>query len=287
MNKFYLGNTSFVSIRMDSRFLLLMGALVFLFSCKTTRKIVDTPPAPVKLKGEEVITVFDSVMARQFYFEWLTAKATVDYTDKSGETTTFDVNLRVRKDSAIWISITPLLGIEAARVLINRDSLMILDRVHRTFSARDYNYLEDMLKTGINYDMIQAVIVGNYFPYLKNEKLKSMYQDEPYIILSTLNKRQSKRVQEEKDPTKPIIQDFWIDGNYRIAKSKITDDKKDRWIEATYKNFMDVNSELFPGNLVVTISSASPIIIKLEYTKVTANEEFNMPFSVPEKYERK
>ena len=227
MNKFYLGNTSFVSIRMDSRFLLLMGALVFLFSCKTTRKIVDTPPAPVKLKGEEVITVFDSVMARQFYFEWLTAKATVDYTDKSGETTTFDVNLRVRKDSAIWISITPLLGIEAARVLINRDSLMILDRVHRTFSARDYNYLEDMLKTGINYDMIQAVIVGNYFPYLKNEKLKSMYEDEPYIILSTLNKRQSKRVQEEKDPTKPIIQDFWIDGNYRIAKSKITDDKKE------------------------------------------------------------
>ncbi|MBL0258468.1 MAG: DUF4292 domain-containing protein [Bacteroidetes bacterium] len=287
MNKFYLGNTSFVSIRMDSRFLLLMGALVFLFSCKTTRKIVDTPPAPVKLKGEEVITVFDSVMARQFYFEWLTAKATVDYTDKSGETTTFDVNLRVRKDSAIWISITPLLGIEAARVLINRDSLMILDRVHRTFSARDYNYLEDMLKTGINYDMIQAVIVGNYFPYLKNEKLKSMYEEDPYIILSTLNKRQSKRVQEEKDPTKPIIQDFWIDGNYRIAKSKITDDKKDRWIEATYKNFMDVNSELFPGNLVVTISSASPIIIKLEYTKVTANEEFTMPFSVPEKYERK
>jgi len=259
---------------------------VFLFSCKTTRKIVETPPAPVKLKGEEVISVFDSVLSRQFNFEWLTAKATVDYTDKSGETNTFDVNLRVRKDSAIWISITPLLGIEAARVLINRDSLMILDRVHKKFSARDYNYLEELLKSDVNYDMIQAVIVGNYFPYLKNEKLKSMYEDEPYIILSTLNKRQAKRVQEEKDPSKPIIQDFWIDGNYRIAKSRITDDKKDRWIEANYKNFMDVNSELFPGNLVVTISSASPIIIKLEYTKVTANEEFTMPFSVPEKYER-
>ncbi|HNP47591.1 MAG TPA: DUF4292 domain-containing protein [Bacteroidia bacterium] len=241
----------------------------------------------MKLKGADVISVFDSVMFRQFNFEWLTAKATVDYTDKTGETNSFDVNLRIRKDSAIWISITPLLGIEAARVLINRDSLMILDRVHKTFSARDYNYLEDMLKSGVNYDMIQAVIVGNYFPYLKNEKLKSMYEDEPYIILSTLNKRQSKRVQEEKDPTKPIIQDFWIDGNYRIAKSRITDDKKDRWIEANYKNFMDVNSELFPGNIVVTISSATPIIIKLEYNKVTAEEMFTMPFSVPEKYERK
>ena len=286
MHKFYLQNRFVVSYRSYGRIFLLSILLVFLFSCKTTRKIVATPPAPVKLKGEEVITVFDSVLSRQFNFEWLTAKATVDYTDKSGETNTFDVNLRVRKDSAIWISITPLLGIEAARVLINRDSLMILDRVHKKFSARDYNYLEELLKSDVNYDMIQAVIVGNYFPYLKNEKLKSMYEDEPYIILSTLNKRQAKRVQEEKDPSKPIIQDFWIDGNYRIAKSRITDDKKDRWIEANYKNFMDVNSELFPGNLIVTISSASPIIIKLEYTKVTANEEFTMPFSVPEKYEK-
>lgn len=263
------------------------GLFVFLFSCKTTRKVVQTPPALVKLKGAEVISVFDSMMSRQFNFEWLTAKATVDYTDKSGETNTFDVNLRVRKDSAIWISITPLLGIEAARVLINRDSLMILDRVHKNYTARDYIYLEEMLKTDLNYDMIQAVIVGNYFPYRKNEKLKSLYEDEPYVILSTLNKRQVKRVQEEKDPSKPVIQDFWIDGNYRIAKSRITDDKKDRWIEANYKNFIDVNSELFPGNLVVTISSSSPIIIKLEYNKVVADEMFTMPFSVPEKYERK
>lgn len=248
---------------------------------------MQTAPAQVKLKGEEVIQVFDSVMARQFYFEWLSAKANVDYTDKTGETTTFDVNLRIRKDSAIWISITPLLGIEAIRVLITRDSLMVLDRVHKVYKTRDYNYLEEVLKTDVNYDIIQAVVVGNYFPYLKNEKLRSMYEDEPYVILSTLNKRQSKRVQEEKDPSKPIIQDFWIDGNYRIAKSRITDDKKDRWVEASYKNFLDVNSELFPGNLVVTISSTSPTIIKIEYTKVTAGEPFSLPFSVPEKYEHK
>jgi hypothetical protein len=84
------------------------------------------------------------------------------------------------------------------------------------------------------------------FSIWRKEKLKSIYEEEPYIILSSLNKRQVRRASEEKDPTKPVIQDFWIDGNYRIAKSKITDDKLDRFVEATYKEFTDVKRFFVP-----------------------------------------
>ena len=260
----------------------------FLFyPCKTPKKIVDIPSVQVKLKGADVIQVFDSVLVNQFEFSYLAAKATVDYTDKSGETQSFDVNMRMRRDSAIWISITPLLGIEVARVILDRDSLMIMDRVHKTFMARDYAYLEDMLKTTVTFEMIQAVVVGNYFPYKRSDKIRSMYEEEDYFILSTLNKRRMKRVQEEKDPTKPVVQDFWIDGNFRIAKSKITDDKLDRWVEASYRNFTQVGEKLFPNDLVVTISAASPTIIKIAYNKLTPGEPFTMPFTVPDKYDRK
>ncbi len=269
------------------------GILLFLLSffllpsCKTTKKIVDIPSAQVKLKGADVIEVFDSVLANQFEFSYLAAKATVDYTDKSGETQSFDINIRMRHDSAIWISITPLLGIEAARVIIDRDSLMIMDRVHKTFMARDYGFLEELLKTTVTFDMVQAVVIGNYFPYKRADKIRSVYEEEPFYILSSLNKRRMKRVLEEKDPSKPVIQDFWIDGNFRIAKSKITDDKLDRWVEASYKNFTEVGGKLFPNDLVVTISSSSPTIIKIVYNKLTADESFTMPFTVPEKYDRK
>jgi len=264
-----------------------LSILLLFSSCKTTKKLVDIPSVQVKLKGADVVQVFDSVLAHQFEFSYLAAKATVDYTDKSGETQSFDVNMRMRRDSAIWISITPLLGIEVARVIIDRDSLMIMDRVHKTFMARSYSYLEEMLKTTVTFEMIQAVVSGNYFPYQKADKIRSVYEEEPYVILSTLNKRRVKRVLEEKDPSKPVIQDFWIDGNFRIAKSKITDDRLDRWVEATYKNFTEVGGRLFPNNLVVTISSSSPTIIKIAYNKLTPEETFTMPFTVPEKYERK
>lgn len=264
---------------------LLLFASLYLLSCRTTRKVVDSPSALVKLKGEEVIQIFDSVKEKEFVFNYLSAKAEVSYTDKSGETNSFDINLRIRHDSAIWISVTPLLGIELARVLISRDSIIVLDRLHKKYMKRDFQYFEDLWKTNVNFEMIQAVIVGNYFQYLGKEKLRSLYEEEPYLILSTLNKRQARRASEEKDPNKPMVQDFWIDGNYRIAKSRITDEKKDRWVEATYKNFSDVNGYLFPNNLVVTIASTSPTIIKIDYTKATNEDSLQMPFSIPEKYE--
>jgi hypothetical protein len=190
-------------------------------------------------------------------------------------------------DSAIWISITPLLGIEVSRLLVTRDSVIVLDRVHKTYLKRDMQYFEDQLKTNVSFEMLQAVLTGNYFQYQKNEKLKSLYEEEPYVILSSLNNRQVKRSLEEKDPTKPVVQDFWIDGNYRIAKSRITDEHLDRWVEASYKNFIDVNGSLFPLNFVITLASITPTIIKVEYSKVTKVEELQMPFTVPEKYQAK
>lgn len=260
--------------------------VLFSYGCRVQKKIVETPNASTKLKGNEIIQVFDSVMIHQFKFNYLNAKANVDFTDRTGDTKTFDINLRVHRDSLIWVSITPLLGIEAARLLITKDSVFVLDRVHKTISRKGLIYFEESLKTNVNYEMVQAVIVGNYFQYQKNEKLKSLYEEDPFVILSSMNKRQLRRAAEEKDPSRPVVQDFWIDGNYRIAKSKITDDKRDRWVEATYKNFTDVEGSLFPNGLVVTISGSTPTIIKLEYNKVVTADSLAMPFSIPDKYEK-
>lgn len=270
-------------------FTLLLAVCVLFFgtSCKVSKPAVAAPPPTVTAKGAIVNEVFDSVLSKQFDFEWLSAKAQVDYTDKSGETNSFDINLRMRKDSVIWISITPLLGIEAARVLIDRDSVVLLDRVHKEWKVRSYDYLGEMLRTPINFDMIQSVVLGNYFSYQRNERIRSYYEEQPYAILSTLNKRQARRTMEEKDPSRPVIQDFWIDGNYRIVKSRITDEKLDRWVEASYTQFTAVNGYLFPLNIVVTFFSSTPVIMKVSYSKVANEETLTMPFTIPDKYERK
>ncbi len=275
--KFFLSSTGFIA---SCCFFLLLS------SCHPTKKIVDTPH-PVKLRGTNVIELFDSLMVHQFDFEWLTAKAEVEITDRENNPETFDVNIRIKKDSVIWISVTPLLGIEAVRVLITPDSMKIMNRLRKTYTARGFGFLDNMLKAKINFEIMQAVLIGNYFPYQKNEKLKSVYDDSTFVILSTLNKRQTKRIMEEKDPTKPIIQDFWIDDYFRINKSKITDDRLERTLQAEYSDFFEVDHKRFPQNLMVTVTASAPLKIKVKYTKVVSGEVASVPFTVPEKYERK
>ena len=128
---------------------------------------------------------------------------------------------------------------------------------------------------------------GLFGSFLKNEKLKSVYEDSTFLILSTLSKHKAKRVMEDKDPNKPIIQDFWIDSNYKINRSKITDEKLDRTLEANYSHYFDVNNKLFPQRILVNVTSATPLKISIQFSKVTANEASSMPFSIPEKYEKK
>jgi hypothetical protein len=102
-----------------------------------------------------------------------------------------------------------------------------------------------------------------------------------------LNKRKLRRAMEDKDPNKPIVQDFWINTEYRIMKSRMEDDKLDRSLEAVYSNFIKAGSKLIPSRIFVSVNSSRPSTINIEYSKITVDEQVSIPFSVPEKYERK
>lgn len=254
--------------------------------CRSTKKVVVSKNEEVKLKTEEVIVLFDKVVAAQVNYEWMNGKAEVEYTDHTGNKTSFDINIRIRKDSAIWVSIVPLLGIEVARALISRDSIQILDRIHKQYISRSINYLEDILHTPVNFEMIQAVLSANYFNCMKNDKLKSVYEESPYYILSSLNKRQVKRSLEEKDLTKPIIQDFYVDTLYRIQKTNVEDNRYNRAMNISYSDFRQTDGGLFPFQSDVKIADVKPISVTIKFSKAEFNNPQSLNFTVPEKYDR-
>ncbi|MBK7856213.1 MAG: DUF4292 domain-containing protein [Bacteroidetes bacterium] len=106
----------------------------------------------------------------------------------------------MRRDSVIWISISPALGIEVARVLITKDSVKVIDRLSNKYKLTDYKYLNDLLRMNVDFDIIQGVLTGNLFSYKRN-RLSSVYLEDKYYILSSLGKRKLKRSLEEKTLT--------------------------------------------------------------------------------------
>ena len=80
----------------------------------------------------------------------------------------------------------------------------------------------------------------------------------------------------------------WIaDSSSRNEDIKITDDKLERTLEANYTHYFELNNKLFPQHILVNVVATSSLKINIQYTKVTTDEASSMPFSIPEKYEKK
>lgn len=265
------------------RLLFLLTASIFLctLSCKTIKPVATSPL--ILKTAQELAQRSDS---NEFKSEWVNAKftATVESKDKSNS---FNVNLRMRKDSAIWMSISPALGIEAARILVTKDSIRLMDRINSKYLISNYTALNDLLQVFVDLDMVQSLLVGNNFSYLDDKKFRSSAIDGNRYVLSTLGKRKLKKAIDDKEINKRINQDVWLEpDHFRVAKLQIQDKKANKKLIAQYKDFHDVEGQKFPFSVTFDVESTKTVHITIEYSKVVINKVQDFPFTIPEKYEK-
>ena len=103
-------------------------------------------------------------------FEYLSSKAKFKF-EHNHKKISATTNFRIRKDSIIWLSITPGLGIEIARALITRDRIFVLDKLNRKY--HQYNFIDLSRQYGFefSFDLIQSIALGNLVIPYANEKL--------------------------------------------------------------------------------------------------------------------
>lgn len=239
------------------------------------------------MENESVQDLLSRLDSASFKAEWINAKASVTTIDDGNETS-FNISMRAKKDSVIWISISPLLGIEVARVLITPDTVKFLDRLHGKYQVNTFETINKLLQLKVNFEIVQSLLYGNFFAYKKNEnRFNSVYLEDKYYILSSLTKHKLKRSLEEKDPNKPIIQDVYINHVYfRILKMAVEDQRIGKSLETEYDDFRVTEAGQFPFKSVTRITAEKNFEIRIEYGKVSTGEPQEFPFSVPNNYER-
>jgi hypothetical protein len=257
------------------------------FSCRTRKTALPAETGDLKpMKDRSVDELLNKLDSSAFNAEWMQAKASVT-TKQDKKETSFTIHMRAHKDSVIWISITPLLGIEAVRVMITNDSIKVLDRINNKYQVSNIEYINKLLEMKVNFEIMQSLLTGNFFAYKKNEnKFNSVYLEDKYYILSSLNKHKLKRSLEEKDPNKPVIQDCYIDTNYRITRVLVEDQKIDKTLATDYSDFRLTDGKLFPFKSVTKITAEKEFEITIEYSKIETGEKQEFPFTIPASYER-
>ena len=120
------------------RFAFALCLLVTVSSCKTQKKVVAPVAADIKpMVNKSVQDLQDKLDSCSFNSALVTAKANVTIV-REGNEMNFNISYRSKKDSVIWISVSPLLGIEVARLMITEDSVKILDKINNKYEVTSF-----------------------------------------------------------------------------------------------------------------------------------------------------
>jgi hypothetical protein len=254
--------------------------------CKTIEKVSKNP---LKKRGPQHLLA--QLKENELQYQWLSAKVSCEATLNNKEVET-NIRLRHKKDSVIWLSISPALGIEMARVLITKDSLFYLNRLEKSYYKGTIEYLNRSSPVELNYSIIQSFLTGNaYFHNAKpgsekGTKFKSSIQQNKYV-LSTLNKRKHRKSLGGKTIKDTTMNRIWLNPvSYKIEKLELINFSSNNQLVVSFNEFTKKELHFFPSNIFIDIKAEAPITINLDFSRVIFDETLSMPFSIPKKYER-
>ena len=294
------------------RLVLLVFSVALLSGCTNMRRLERGKP----IRSESASAILRKHVATLSKPEWSAMRMQVD-TDINGESSAFKVNVRMRRDSAIWMSITPALGVEAARILLTEDSVRFLSKVpgNRFGYAGDYTAFDSLLGTEFTYDMFQHILMGegiNLFD--EDSKYISKVDGREHLLISKYKRRVRRlvgvkekeinpedslvveaspavqeRVMNRSDDEDLLVKRYWFDGlGFQLTRTRFDDLYNDRSVEIGHGGFEPEAGGWVPHKTVLTIGSPlGTQIISMEILRARYGKRYDMPFEIPDDIERR
>lgn len=263
-------------------FLVAVTALLFAVSCRSTKKIttviakkdsavvvVTNPEDSDSAKG--VRATLAKVKGKHIDFSSFSSKLKVEYRDDKNRNLDFNAFLRMKKDSAIWVSVIAALNIEAFRVMITPDSIVVLDKINRTVQRKPFSYLKEITKVPFDFNTLEDLIMGNPV-YLDNKVVAYAEQDER-ISLSTIG-----------EAFKHYLTVSKSDLSLLFSKLDDVDVARSRTANLAYAQYISAGPWMFSSLRSISLSEKTKLDLKLEFKQVEFDKPQLFPFSIPKNY---
>lgn len=259
---------------MKFRLQLFFAAFTFsaFMGCKTSQMAT----MPSGLPRITTAALLDSVRTNSP--ETIAAKLSVNHSTEKG-TQSFGARIRAKRDSVIWISITPALGIEAVRVVITPDSIKMLNRMDQKYFVESFEKTNELLQLEINFQVLQSVLTGDFVPLYAED----LYFLTPLVDLYTLE-ADSSRVNRSAYPLK-LKQYTEVDPSiWRVTRSVLNNPGRNEQILAEYNDFQQLETIVFPTTMRFRTQGKENIAVDVNWSKIEEKTTLRFPFSIPNKY---
>ncbi len=252
---------------------MVLGAMVVVaLGCKT-KKVVVVPPvtAPVETVKDEKPEHVKLLRSKDINFNTLSLKGKANF-DLNGNVNNVSINIHIKRDQKIWLSITAIAGIEVARAMITPDSILVLNRLQGNYVAKPFSYLYNFSNKQISFKMLQSILTGNTIGDLMTEPFALDQANGVWILTGE---------------HAPVGFRVLFNTLLKPAETNLNDVKSGQALKVVYDSYQQVNDALFPSVLKISSMAGSKRTgIELEFSKIESNVPFDFPFSVPKRYQR-
>lgn len=289
---------------------LLLVALVS--GCSNEKRLAKGKP----LKNRSSGAVLSRYEPNEFDFEWAGMKLSADIESPEGKQG-FKANLRIRKDSMIWISISPALGVEVLRVVITPDSVKYVSKIpnNKHYFLGRLDEMSQISETEISFSMIQNMLLGNPVDLDQHrDKFTSRIDEQQYALISKYNRKMKKvvgmddkalepndslevdasdkkyqRILRRSDEEDLLLKRYWFDGyTYRLMKTMFDDLYYKRSVTIEHDDFKEEEGQTYPQRTKMTVSTPEMTSsFEFKIIRLKLNKSYDFPFEIPEDYERK
>ena len=207
------------------------------------------------------------------YYLSINCKAKINYNNSNNQ---INAQIRIKKDSIIWISLKAPLGIEIFRTALTKDSIYFINRTSKQYFISHINNVKEVLKTDLNFYDLQEIFFA--YPNMLNKNVEM----EHYNIEGN-NQYRLSYIKNDI-----VEKEYLINNLFKLFKLQIYNSESGDIIVnfSNYKSYTQIENKLFPTHLEILLKSQDSINLNIDYTKIEFNNESTYSFNIPKSYEK-
>lgn len=256
----------------------LMVAALVMSAC--SKKVVHTDNDD---NGTSISLTNETIdMSAYFQADWRTFKSGGNVEIGSGsKSLNSSMQMRMIRGKSIYVSVRPVLGIEAAKMVINGDSILIVDKLHKRYILEKASLLTNGIPVTVSN--LQDIFLGRAFELGKGSLTQDLKNDFTASVVD------NKVVLTPKSQFNGFDYNFVYDSRNNIVSLNVIP------VSSSSSSTYSVSYGKVKGSVagkVATEASVSTRIngnslkLDLEYKDMIWNESFTIDTKLPKNYKR-
>ncbi len=276
------------------------AVLLGLSSCKAPKSLTET-----RLKPISTNRLIKNVEENAFLYSSFDIKRISCQYETPREKISFRASLQSVRDKYILVSVSKL-NLPVAKLLLTPDSVKMINYFEKTYSINNYQTLNRLFNTNVDFYLIQSVLANDIFAYHTDPREQDFREFDTYIdsgmyVLQSLKNRKLEKIERKRkeerierflrkmDEEDMIIQSLYVDPvHFKIHRVVLDDRAENRLLTILFSDFQNVNNYLYPEGIQINFKGEKDFAglrIKLgKVSELQADQEFS--FKIPERYKR-